>query len=239
MGYSIIVNGAYGKMGSISLSTLEACADCQRVTAAGRDDNLAALIQQQRPDIVLDFTLPDAVFANTKLALEHDTRVVVGTSGLTPQQIEQLSELATKRSTGVIIAPNLSLSAALMIKYASQAAAYFEHAEITETHHRQKLDAPSGTALYTAHTMQPQLGKKNKASNNSSSTTNDSIPIHSLRLGGAFAEQEIILSNPHEQLHIGHRTSSRQAMMPGVLLACQKVLDLDHLVYGLDHIMDL
>ncbi len=235
MSYSILVNGAYGKMGALSVSTLQQCAACHTVFSAGRDDNLTALLTTHQPDIVLDFTLPDCVFANATAVLAHGTRLIVGTSGLGPEQIAQLSTQATAQQCGAIIAPNFSLSAILMIKYAADAARYFKHSEIIETHHPQKVDAPSGTARRTAQAISDARAA---SSTPQAGTDTNHSPIHSLRLAGSFAEQQVIFADGDEQLCISQRTSSRQAMMPGMLLACEHVMQLQHLVYGMENLLD-
>ena len=272
MTYRVIVNGALGKMGGISMQALEADANCSAVIAANRDDDLAALIKQHQADIVVDFTLPECVFKNTQLILEENCRPVIGTSGLSMKQVNELQQIAKTRQLGGIIAPNFSKSAVLMMKYAADAAHYFQHSEIIEMHHRAKVDAPSGSAIKTAQligevqqTQRKQQTQQKRqtenhqqtqqtehpASTNSQQTSaaqapaargdlsHHNIPIHSLRQDGCFAEQQVIFSGAGEQLIISQRASSREAMMPGLLLACQYVMHAKELVYGLEHILSI
>lgn len=225
----IIVNGASGKMGKITATTIKSQPDFSLVAEIGRGNNLANTIQETGAEIVIDFTVPAVVFENTKTIIEAGARPIVGTTGLTLQQIEQLKLLCEEKSLGGIIAPNFSLGAILMMKYAKDAVKYLPDAEIIEMHHAQKIDAPSGTALKTYHLMlesNPELKKNNKE-----------MPIHSVRLPGFFAHQAVIFGGVGETLTIRHDAIDRTSMMPGVLIACRKVLALQSLIYGMEHIL--
>jgi 4-hydroxy-tetrahydrodipicolinate reductase len=225
----IIVNGASGKMGKITAATIKNQTNFSLVAETGRSNNLANIIRDTGAEIVIDFTVPAVVFENTKTIIEAGARPVVGTTGLTLDQIKQLKMLCEEKSLGGIIAPNFSLSAILMMKYAKDAVKYFPDAEIIEMHHAQKVDAPSGTALKTYQLMlesNPDLKKNNKE-----------MPIHSVRLPGFFSHQEVIFGGVGETLTIRHDAIDRTSMMPGVVIACHKVLALQSLIYGMEHIL--
>lgn len=220
MSIKVIVSGARGKMGVVTVNAIEAAKDLELVAQTDMQDDLANAIKSNRADVVVDFTLPDCVFKNTQTIIEQNARPVIGTTGLMPDQIEALQKQCEKHHVGGIIAPNFSLGAVLMMRYAADAAKYLSNAEIIEMHHAQKVDAPSGTAKKTAEMMQKE-----------------NIPIHSVRLPGLFAHQAVIFGGDGETLTIRHDGMDRNAMMPGVLLACRKVMELDRLVYGLENIL--
>lgn len=225
MTHKVIVNGANGKMGKVTCQTILDNPEFDLIGRTDREDDLDAAIASLKPDIVIDFTTPDSAYNNANIIINHKVHPVIGTTGFTPEQIDDISNLCSKKKLGAIIAPNFSLGAILMMKYAADAAKYFSQVEIIEMHHQQKLDAPSGTARKT----QQMIQKENPDS---------TAPIHSVRLPGLFAHQAVIFGSPGETLTIRHDCIDRQAMMPGVLLACHKVLQLNHLVYGLEHCLD-
>lgn len=236
-----IINGSNGKMGKTVQAAISNEPDLELVATLGRNDNLAATIQKTKADIVIDFTLPDCVFNNTKTIIENSARPIIGTSGLNLTQIEELKVACEKKSIGGVIAPNFSLGAVLMMKYAKDAAKYLSNVEIIEMHHQQKVDAPSGTAKKTAEMMAEVNNNmsKNKVSadNHARGLIHQGIPIHSVRLPGIFAHQTVIFGGTGETLTIRHDSMDRNAMMPGVFLACRKAMDLNHLVYGLEHLL--
>lgn len=239
MTIKVVVNGAYGKMGTVTTAAIQAQADFNLVASLGSQDRLADVLASTQPDVVIDFTVPRVVFANAQIILAAGARPVIGTTGLTPAQIEQLRETCRQQQRGAIIAPNFSLGAILMMRYAKDAARYFNHAEIIELHHEKKIDAPSGTALKTAALMaeanqafvSPHPQDKARGENHAN------IQIHSVRLPGLFAHQAVMFGGPGELLTIRHDGADRNAMMPGVCLACRAVMQLDHLVYGLENVM--
>ena len=235
-----IVNGAHGKMGQVTVACIQQAPEFELVASTDHADHLGEIIQTSQADVVIDFTTPAAVFTNAKTILEHCARPVIGTSGLTGTQINTLSELAQKKKIGALIAPNFALGAIMMMKLAKDAAPHFSHAEIIEMHHEKKVDAPSGTAIKTADMMQhSQPDSKTTAADSSHARgyPYKGISIHAVRLPGLFAHQTVIFGSPGETLSIRHDCMDRQAMMPGVLLACRKVMELDHLVYGLEHLI--
>lgn len=245
MTINILINGANGKMGRTTVASIANEKDLQLVAQTTRGDNLASAIKQHRADVVIDFTTPDAVFENTKIIIESGARPVIGTTGLTSEQIKSLSQLCDTKKTGCIIAPNFSIGAILLMKYAQDAAKYLPDVEIIEMHHPKKLDAPSGTAKKTA-----ELIAKNKTQPNSSTSIDEAlknnasrglqycgIPIHAVRASGIFADIEVIFGNHSETLTLNHHASDRNAMMPGVFLCCRKVMEINQLLYGMENIL--
>ncbi len=228
----VAVNGAQGKMGRLAVATIEAAPDMTLVAAWGRSDDLPSSLAVCQPDVMIDFTLPDCVFKNTQLAIEHGSRPVVGASGLSSDEIARLQSDCLAHSLGGLIAPNFSISAILMMQMAQQAARYFPHAEIIEMHHPNKIDAPSGTAIATAERMEgmsPAVSGNHPAPHCVSG-----VPIHSLRMPGLFAHQQVIFSREGERLTLQQDCSDREAMMPGVLMAIRFVMQASELHYGLD-----
>lgn len=222
----VLVNGASGAMGKFTVAAVNATTDLSLVATCGSSDNLANQLDLYKPDVVIDFTLPHAVFNNTLCIIHHNAHPVIGTSGLTESQLDLLKKNCLEKKLGGIYAPNFSLGAALMTKYAADAAHYFNHAEIIEMHHEKKIDAPSGTARHTRNCMLQA----------NPSIQND-LPIHSVRLPGLFAHQSVTFGSLGETLTIRHDALDRGCMMPGVLLACRTVSQLDHFVVGLEHIL--
>ncbi len=190
---------------------------------------------------MVDFTTPQAVFANAKIIIEQNARPVIGTTGLGTDQIEELKAQCEKKQLGGIIAPNFSMGALLMMKFAAEAARFLNHSEIIEMHHPQKLDAPSGTAIKTAQMMaaaNPTSKETTQTKPSSARGENHhGIPIHSLRLPGFYSHQTVVFGDYGEVLTICHQGIDRQCCAPGIILACQKVGSLNHLVYGLEHLL--
>lgn len=196
------------------------------------------------PEVWIDFTIPKAAVANTKFALEHQISPVVGTTGFTPTDIKALQELAAKNQVGGLIAPNFSLSAVLMMQFSKQAAKYFPDVEIIEMHHDNKLDAPSGTAVKTAEMLAEVRGDKPQGNPNEK----ESIPgarganyagmrIHSVRLPGLIAHQQVQFGGVGEGLTIRQDTYDRESFMTGVALACRKVRQEKQLYDGLEYLL--
>lgn len=201
--------------------------------------------QEKIQGVMVDFTHPDSVYENARTAIAYGVRPVVGTTGLNAKQIENLADFAEKASTGGLIAPNFSIGMVLLQQAAIQAAQYFDHVEIIELHHNQKADAPSGTAIKTAE-MLSGLGKTyNPAAVRETETVagarggvaGDNIPIHSIRLPGLIAHQEVIFGAAGQIYTLRHDTSDRACYMPGVLLAIRRVAQLKSLVYGLEKLL--
>ncbi len=235
----VLINGAQGRMGRIAVSAVNSAPDLMLVAENGRQDNLNQTIQQHRPEIVIDFTTPQVVWDNAQTIIQSGARPVIGTTGLTQEQIHSLTQMCAEKKLGGIIAPNFSLGALLMMKYAADAAKYFPNAEIIEMHHPQKLDAPSGTAIKTARMMaENRAAGKAQAANLSPARgeTHNEIQIHSVRLPGFYSHQTVVFGGQGEVLTICHQGIDRQCCIPGIILACQKVRSLDHLIYGLDNL---
>ncbi|MCT6812129.1 MAG: 4-hydroxy-tetrahydrodipicolinate reductase [Lactobacillus helsingborgensis] len=249
----ILIAGATGSMGRQAVQLVEKLPDCQLVavlapTASSssdfkpdvkRFDNLAMV--DVAADVWIDFTTPQAVYENTEFALKHHIRPIIGTSGLTTEQTEKLQAIAQKEKLGGIIAPNFGLSAVLLMKFAQEAARYFPDAEVIEMHHADKKDAPSATAITTA-----KLIAANRNSENCSQTANDSqargadydgIPVHSVRLPGYIAHEQVLFGGPGEALTIRQDSFSRSSFMQGVKVALDQIMNLSELVVGLDQIL--
>lgn len=240
---SVIVNGALGKMGSLACQAIQAHPDFVLVGALGRQDNLAETIRQTKAKIVVDFTRSDCVFENTMSIIEQRAHPVIGTTGLTLEQINILQQQCLNKKLGGMIVPNFSISAMLMMHCATICAPLHHEAEIVETHHPEKLDSPSGTAIKTADLMAAaRTHAQNPIINmelipGARGAAHHGINIHSIRAPGVITKQEVILSNNGETLTITHECIDRNAFMPGLLLACQKVPKLKVLHYGLEKIL--
>lgn len=239
----VLVNGANGRMGKETVSAISNDAAFELVASCNHDDDLEQAIKNSHAQIVIDFTAPQAVYDNTKKIINANAHPVIGTTGLSSQQIAELQELAAAKKLGGIIAPNFCIGALLMMRFAAEAANYFAAVEIIELHHDNKKDAPSGTAIKTAEMIAKNRKQipidKTETENppGSRGGVKDDIHIHSIRLPGFVAHQEVIFSGPGECLTIRHDSIQRSAYMPGVLLACKKVLELEQLVYGLNGIL--
>jgi 4-hydroxy-tetrahydrodipicolinate reductase len=206
---------------------------------------LVAAAQAPQAGVMVDLTHPSAVYDNVRMAIAYGVRPVVGTTGLTRVQLADLGTFADKASMGCLIIPNFSIGVVLMQQAAVQASQYFDHVEIIELHHNQKADAPSGTAIQTAE-MLAELGKTfNPAQVQESEhlagarggLAAENIRIHSIRLPGLIAHQEVIFGAAGQVYTLRHDTSDRGCYMPGVLLSIRKVMGLDTLVYGLEKIL--
>lgn len=267
----VIVNGAAGKMGR---EVVKAVANAKDLTLFGAIDTspehlgkdigelagcgplevpvlndlqgiLVMAGQEKQPGVMVDFTHPKGVYDNIRSAIAYGIRPVVGTTGLSPEQIQDLAEFAEKASMGVLIIPNFSIGMVLLQQAAIAASQYFDHVEIIELHHNQKADAPSGTAIKTAE-MLAELGKtfnppvveeSEKLQGARGALADEKIRIHSVRLPGLIAHQEVIFGGPGQIYTLRHDTSDRACYMPGVLLAIRKIIQLTSLIYGLEKII--
>lgn len=243
MSIRVLVNGAAGRMGQITVKTIKQDPTFDLVAETHTSDELKKSILSSKADIVIDFTNAAAVFENAKSIIRADVHPVIGTSGLLQEQIKELQSLCAKKNLGGIIAPNFCMGALLMMRFAEQAAHYFPECEIIETHHENKLDAPSATAIKTAELInlarktQPSIKKIHETLAHARGAIKDQIPIHALRLPGFLAKQEIVFGHPGGNLVIAHETIDRNAYMPGLLLACKKVMSVKKLVYGLENFL--
>ncbi|MBI5869355.1 MAG: 4-hydroxy-tetrahydrodipicolinate reductase [Actinobacteria bacterium] len=256
----VLVNGALGKMGRTTCDAvmaeedmvLSAAVDTAFATAGGRDafklegvplyGSLAECIEQQKCDVAVDFTTPAAVYESVATCLEGDIHCVVGTTGLSEADITSLENKARAVGRNCFLAPNFAIGAVLMMEAGRMIARHMPHCEIVELHHDQKLDAPSGTSLRTAELISaernesPELpGPQNSAARG---VIHKGIPIHSVRLPGLVAHQEVIFGGKGQTLSLRHDSISRDSFMPGVVLAVRRVADLeDHLVIGLEKLL--
>jgi 4-hydroxy-tetrahydrodipicolinate reductase len=240
----VLINGAHGKMGRECVKAIENDAALQLVAAIGRADDLAAMLQQSQAQVAIDLTAPHAVYENALAIIAAGVHPVIGTTGLTPAQIANLEQRCAQKKLGGVIAPNFSIGAILMMRFAAQAAKYLPDVEIIELHHPAKLDSPSGTALKTAdiiaeaRTAAPQqLPVARETIPGARGAFRHGVPIHAVRLPGLVACQEVLFGGLGETLRISHHTIHREAFVPGVLLACKKVVELDRLLYGLEHLL--
>lgn len=206
--------------------------------------NLGRLLMEKEVDVVVDFTGPETVYKNIKTVLDNRVRAVVGTTGLLTEQLKEISSRAETEGLGVVVAPNFAIGAVLMMKFAAQAAKYLPHVELIELHHDQKLDAPSGTALKTAELIQQnraafKQGHVNEYEKIAGARGGDvdGMRIHSVRLPGLIAHQEVIFGGLGQTLTIRHDSLTRESFMPGVVLSIRKVMDLKGVVYGLENLI--
>lgn len=208
-------------------------------------EDLEQSLQGGSADVLVDFTIPAAAYGNTKTAILSGVRPVVGTTGFTPEQIEELDKLCQSRGIGGLIAPNFSIGAILMMKFAKEAAKYMPHVEIIEYHGDQKLDAPSGTSIKTAELISESRQELRQGNPNEEEIIEGSrggyyngFRIHSVRLPGVFAQQEVVFGAFGQTLKIRHDSYDRAGYMPGVNTAVKKVMEYTGLIYGFEHIMD-
>lgn len=242
----VLVNGAKGNMGKASVQAIEHDEQLTCVAQCDVDSNLRDEIQSTTPDVVLDFTHPKVVFSNAKTIIESGKRAVVGTTGLTEDQLKALDAMSREHSTGILVCPNFAIGAVLMMQFAAQASKYLNEVEIIEYHHPYKADAPSGTAIKTAdmiHEASPCVNsrfenfKQTELIEGAKGGYYKSIPIHSVRLDSYIASQEVLMASPGQRLTIRHDSMDRLSFMPGVCLALKKSLDITGLIYGLENIL--
>jgi 4-hydroxy-tetrahydrodipicolinate reductase len=224
----VAVAGAAGRMGETVCAAVEGAEDMELVGRA--DPALGVTLEDiltatDPPEVVVDFTQPDTALGNTLTCVRAGVHAVVGTTGFDPTPLRQVRPADGRPRANVLIAPNFAIGAVLMMRFAAEAAKHMERAEIVELHHDRKLDAPSGTATLTAELMAAASGR-------------EPPPIHSVRLPGLVAHQEVILGDIGQTLTIRHDTIGRESFMPGVLLAIRKVGEQQQpLVVGLEHLL--
>lgn len=248
MKIKVAVLGAKGRMGSESVKAISAADDLELVASLDLGDSLD-LLKSSGAEVVLDFTHPDSVMKNLEFAISNGIHVVVGTTGIDSQRMDVIKSLLAKNpKVGAIIAPNFGLGAVLMMQFAAKAATYFESVEIIELHHPDKADAPSGTATRTAELISEARARAKKsaiADKTSSGLAGargakvGDVPIHSIRLRGLVAHQEVLLGDQGETLSIRHDSIDRSGFMPGVLLAIRSVKTRAGLTFGLENVMDI
>jgi 4-hydroxy-tetrahydrodipicolinate reductase len=240
----VIVNGAQGKMGSLACETIKNHPDFELVAGLTRGDDLHRAIVDTEAKIVIDLTRADCVYANSITIIESGAHPIIGTSGLLDEQIQILKNRCETQRLGGIIVPNFSISAVLMMRFAAEAARILPEVEIIEIHHQQKLDAPSGTAMKTAEMIaKARTHRKNdlplrEILPGARGSSHHDVNIHSLRLPGVIAQQQVIFGSHGETLTITHNSIDRASFMPGIILACQGVQQLNSLYYGLEKLLD-
>jgi 4-hydroxy-tetrahydrodipicolinate reductase len=242
------VLGAQGRVGSEICSAVDSADDLELVARIDAGDDLAALVESGARAVV-DFTHPDVVMDNLEYAVSHGIHAVVGTTGFDDDRLARLRDwLADAPGTGVLIAPNFSVGAVLMMRFAAVAAPFYESVEIVELHHPDKADAPSGTARRTAELVAAARREAGSAPMPDATSTGlegargadvDGVRVHGLRIRGMVAHQEVVLGGPGETLTIRHDSLDRASFAPGVLTALRQISDRPGLTVGLDSFLDL
>jgi len=239
------VLGAKGRMGQAVCIAISESNDCELVATLDLNDSLSELVSSGA-EVVVDFTTPSSVEANLEFLSENNIHAVVGTTGFDADKLAAVERQFAASKANVVIAPNFGLAAVLMMQFAAKAAPHFESVEIIEMHHPRKADAPSGTARRTAE-MIAQARSGMAAMPDATSDVLPGarganvagIPVHSIRLQGLVAHQEVVFGGPGESLTIRHDSYDRESFMPGVLIAVRKVSQTPGLTYGLENLLDL
>lgn len=258
----VVVNGASGRMGREVINALCREPEMQVVGAVELkvtenqlplpdssgvvpfSSNLDDILTSCQPDVLVDFTTAQATMPAVRIATKRGVNLVIGTTGLTTDEINEIERLSIACQVGAVVAPNFALGAVVMMHLAKVAAKYFDYAEIIELHHNRKADSPSGTALSTAKAMAEAKGKpfyipEQRKPSNSRGQQVEGVALHSVRLPGLMAHQEIMLGGPGQTLSIRHDTINRECYMPGVILAIKEVVKHKGLIYGLDKLLGL
>ena len=250
----VLVVGAKGRMGALTAATVGAQPDMNLVAlvdpafAAGEPAPAAAFtsvaeaLHATRPAVAVEFSTPASVFENARLLLQAGVHTVVGATGLSAAHVAELAQTARSGVANLLVAPNFSLGAVLLMRFAREAARHYERAEIVELHHEGKTDAPSGTALRTAALMSEVAGAHLRSAPApqapSRGLAHGAVQIHSVRLPGLVAHQEVLFGGDGELLTLRHDSLSRDSFMPGVLLAVRGVALLDEVTVGLENLLD-
>ncbi|CAN2209980.1 DapB Dihydrodipicolinate reductase [Candidatus Nanopelagicaceae bacterium] len=241
----VAVLGSRGRMGAEVVKAVHEAKDLELVAELDLGDSLDALVSAGA-QVVVDFTTPDSVMANLEFVISKNIHAVIGTTGFDDARIAKIKSLLSTSKSGVLIAPNFAIGAVLMMEFATKAAKYFESAEIIELHHPNKVDAPSGTAARTAELMSAARKEAGLSAGPDATTTSldgargatvGQIPVHSVRLRGLVAHQEVLLGGIGETLTIRHDSIDRVGFMPGVLLGVRQVVNHPGLTFGLENFM--
>ena len=242
----VALAGHRGRTGSALVPALASAPDLDYVGGAGRQDDLAALLRERRPQALVDFTSPAASLPNALAAVEAGAAPVVGTSGLPPEAVDRLEAACREAGVGGIVAPNFAIGAVLMMHLAELAAPFFDAVEVIEMHHAGKADAPSGTALATARRLAARRGTPFSHRRPETVTLaharggeEGGVAVHSIRLPGVVADQEVVFGLAGQTLTVAHRTTSRECYAPGVLLAVRRVVADPAFHRGLDSLLGL
>jgi 4-hydroxy-tetrahydrodipicolinate reductase len=240
----VALAGHSGKVGRELEPALKAATDIDYVGGFGRGADVSAFLREHRPDVLVDFTHPTVGLEHALATVEAGVAPVIGTSGIPSEGVDRLEDACLKAGVGGVVAANFALGAVLMIHLAEIAAPFFDAAEVIEMHHAAKVDAPSGTALATAR----RLASRRKFSYNRPEKVTleaarggeeGGVAVHSVRLPGLVADQEVVFGLPGQTLTIAHRTTSREAYAPGVLLAIRKVSSERKFYRGLEEMLGL
>lgn len=244
----VAVLGAKGKMGAQTCQAVEAASDLELVAALDQGDELTGFTDVGA-EVVVDFTRPEVVMDNLAWCIEHGIHAVVGTTGFDEERFATLrAQLDAKPGVGVLIAPNFSIGAVLMMQFAAKAARYYESVEIIELHHPDKVDAPSGTARRTAELIAEARREAGSGPIPDATSTGlegargadvDGIRVHGIRLRGLVAHQEVLFGDTGETLTIRHDSMHRESFMAGVLLGVRRIGGAPGLTVGLEHFLDL
>jgi 4-hydroxy-tetrahydrodipicolinate reductase len=261
---TVLVHGALGRMGREVTAAI--CRDPVLELVGGVDikatqdqltlpdgskkvplsSDLSSLLEACHPKVLLDFTIAEAAMSATRIALKRGINVVIGTSGLSDDNLKEIDQLAEANKVGAVVAPNFTIGAAVLLNAVKAAAKLFDYVDIIEMHHHEKVDAPSGTALATAKAMLQSRGKPFLYSKTKKETLSgtrggevDGIAIHSVRLPGFVASQEVVFGGQGQTLSIRHDTIGRECYMPGVIMAIKEVVNRRGLAYGLDTLLNL
>lgn len=259
----VLVSGACGRMGSevvkavskdstlklvAAVDKMNICRDIGEIIGLNRlgiavKSELAQAISEDKPDVMVDFTTPATVMENTRIGLKAGVNVVVGTTGFSTEDLQELKTLCNDYKVNALVAPNFAIGALLMMRCAAISAKYFSEVEIIELHHDRKLDAPSGTSIKTAEMIlesrskagHPEIGEEKIKGVRGGEM--GGIRLHSIRLPGLIAHQEVIFGGVGQTLTIRHDSLSRESFMPGVILGIKRVIEKPGLTYGLDHFL--
>lgn len=235
-------------MGSETVRAVRDASDMTVVGEIHRGDDLAAILSDVRPDVLVEFSVPESVMDNVRVTLAARVIPIIGTTGISEDDRREMALLCEEHETPALIAPNFALGAVLMMRFAAEAARYLPDVEIIEMHHERKLDAPSGTAARTAEMIARSRDASGITAKGSPPGTFETatgarggtvagVPVHSLRLPGYVASQEVIFGAPGQRLSLRHDSTDRTSFMPGVLLAIRKARTLSGLVIGLENVL--
>jgi len=261
---TVLVHGALGKMGEEVTAAI--CRDPELEVVGGVDlkatqehlilpdgskkvplsSDLSSLLEICHPKVLLDFTIAEASISAARVALKRGISVVIGTSGLSEDNLKEIGQLSKANKVGAVVAPNFTIGAAVLLNAVKAAAKLFDYVDIIEMHHHEKADAPSGTALATAKAMLQSRGKSFLYSKTKKETLSgtrggevDGVAIHSVRLPGFVASQEVVFGGQGQTLSIRHDTIGRECYMPGIIMAIKEVVNRQGLIYGLDTLLNL
>ena len=246
---NIAVCGANGKMGQEVVKAVNNSEDMKLVAQIDIFNGQFKTIEEAKKatniDILIDFTQPDSIYQNALYCLNNNIKIVIGTTGLSDDQIAELRKISEEKKVSCLIAPNFSTGAVLLMKFAQMASKYFNNAEIIELHHNQKKDAPSGTAVKTALMMSEanddftkgNCPEKETIEGSRGGVSYNNIHIHSIRMPGYIASQEVLFGANGQVMSLRHDSMNRECYMDGVLLATRYVAEHNEFVYGLENIM--